>query len=94
MVGTDLQTFVIVSKSTGKAAWRVEDTMLKQEGDVVWFDGLYELLREVEVGCVEERLCWRKWHGEPWSIEEGKGEGGEMEVDENDESDEEDEDVE
>lgn len=70
MVAPDYQTFVIISKSTGRAAYREDITNLTDEEDVCWFKSLYELVRVVELSAAEGRLAEGVRYGEPYKLDE------------------------
>ena len=48
---------MIISKSTGRLAYRKDMTNLTDEEDVCWFKSLYELVRVVELSAAEGRLA-------------------------------------
>jgi hypothetical protein len=61
----DLQTCIVVSRSTGRAAYRRYSTNLTDEKSVGWFPSLYALLRKVEVAAEEKRIAFAKGSGRP-----------------------------
>lgn len=60
---------IIVSRSTGKSAYRQSDSSLTDPDDMRWFPSLYALLRKIEVAMEAGRLCVRFKSGTPWSID-------------------------
>ena len=80
-----MQTVVVVSKSTGKAGYRLDTTDLTNPESVQWFDSLYDLLREIEVAAQEQRISVRNGYGQPWRVVEQVGQGMIVYVDEDDE---------
>ena len=67
-------------------------TDLTNEKEMLWFPGLYEVLRVIEVALEERRVDVRNGSGAPWDVKEEKGGGGFVEVDSEDESQSEDDD--
>jgi hypothetical protein len=73
----DWQATIVVSKSTGRAAYLYAELPITDVDSDAWFPSLYELLRKVEVAAEENRLSRRNGTGTPWSIDDEVTLGGE-----------------
>ncbi|KAJ7138079.1 hypothetical protein C8R44DRAFT_728246 [Mycena epipterygia] len=70
------ELMIVVSHSTGKAAYRSPDSSLTDPDDMKWFPSLSSLLRKVEKAMEEGMLCVRFKNGMPWSIDTNGVEAG------------------